>query len=333
MNRPKLTIAIVNYKTREALQECLQSLVRVSDEAEIELVVVDNASSDGSVEMLTRDFPAAFVIPNCQNLGFARAINQAFAYCNSPYFAFLNPDTWIARGTLSNLLETFERDPQIAVVGAQLTAFSGDTQPSVLAGPTVFKEFWNLLPEFKAILLPKRLKRFLLNFRTHDSRGVQEAEAVSGGALVVRSESFRQADGLDDRFFLYHEEVDLCLRLRKSGWKIAFQPRAQVLHHDALASGFRAHRLPTEPVLTWRLMGKKLLFEKHGSVGQVRRYVRMASLILHLRAVCCQIIAVFAGQSGINWRKRETELSKAAKRLSMEHFPQPRPLPAEPLHS
>lgn len=333
MNRSKLTIAIVNYKTREALRECLRSLGRVEDEADIQLIVVDNASGDGSVEMLTRDFPTVVVIPNSQNLGFAGAINQAFAYCNSPFFAILNPDTWVARGTLSRLLMAFDRDPKIAVVGAQLTAFSGDTQPSVLAGPTVFKEFWNLLPELKAILLPKRLKRILLNFRTNDLRGIQEAEAVSGGALVVRSDAFRQASGLDDRFFLYHEEVDLCLRLRKSGWKVAFEPRAQVLHHDALASGFRAHRLPVEPVLTWRLMGKKLLFEKHGTSGQVHRYVRMASLILYLRAMGCQTIAVFAGQSGTNWRIRATELTRAAKRLSTEHFPQPRPLPAEPLHS
>ncbi len=333
MNRPKITVAIVNYKTREALQECLRSLARLAEEAEIELVVVDNASNDGSVEMLSREFPKAFVIPNCQNLGFARAINQAFAYCNTPFFAFLNPDTWVARGTLSRLLETFDRDPKIAVVGAQLTAFSGDSQPSVLAGPTVFKEFWNLLPEFKAFLLPKRFKRFLLSFRTHGSGGTQEAVAVSGGALIVRSDAFREANGLDDRFFLYHEEVDLCLRLRKLGWKIAFEPNAQVLHHDALASGFRMHRLPSEPVLSWRLMGKKLLFEKHCSVGQVRRYVRMASLILHLRVQYCQIAAMFAGKSRSNWRNRATELSRAAKRLSTEHYPQTRPLPAEPLHS
>ncbi|MBK6766053.1 MAG: hypothetical protein IPG71_06925 [bacterium] len=89
---------------------------------------------------------------------------------------------------------------------------------------------------------------------------------------MVRSEAFRAIGGLDDRFFLYHEEVDMCLALGKSGYKIVFEPAVKVLHHDALASGFRSAALPTDPVLTWRLMGKKLLFEKHGSKSQVRLF-------------------------------------------------------------
>lgn len=333
MNQPGVTIAIVNYRTREALHDCLRSLERVKDEVTLRIVVVDNASGDGSVELIAARFPEVELIPNSTNVGFARAINQAFVRCSTPFFMFLNPDTWVARHSISRMVETLGQDPKIAVVGAQLTALGGDPQPSVLAAPTLFKEFWNLLPELKSLLFLTPLQRAVARNRESRQGAQVMVEAVSGGALMVRSDAFREIGGLDDRFFLYHEEVDMCLALRQRGYRIVLAPDARILHHDALASGFRASKLPADPVLTWRLMGKKLLFEKHGTKSQVKRYEQMASVLLNLRANACRLLAIFHVAHRSALRARADELAKAAKRLSQEHFPQPCPHPAHPAHT
>ncbi|MBK6766054.1 MAG: glycosyltransferase [bacterium] len=165
MSQSRVTIAIVNYRTRQALRDCLRSLGRVTNEAELRIVVVDNASGDGSVELLASDFPQVEVISNSTNVGFARGVNQAFERCTTPYFMFLNPDTWVPRHTLARMVKTLESNGRFAVVGAQLATFAGDPLPSVLAGPTLVKEFWNMIPELKAVLFIAPVRRSLARFR------------------------------------------------------------------------------------------------------------------------------------------------------------------------
>ena len=136
---PSVTIAIVSYNTCDALRDCLKSIERVRDEVKVEVVIVDNASSDGSLAMLEWEFPHIRVLTNTENIGFARAVNQAFEASDSDFFMMLNPDTWIAKNSIVRLVEMAERDPEIAVVGAQLTSFEGDSQQSVMSKPILAK--------------------------------------------------------------------------------------------------------------------------------------------------------------------------------------------------
>lgn len=312
---PSVTIAIVSYNTRDALRECLKSIERIRDEVKIEVVIVDNASTDGSLAMLEWEFPHIKILSNQENIGFASAVNQAFAASDSDFFMMLNPDTWVAKNAIVRLVEMAERDPDIAVVGAQLTSFEGDSQQSVLAKPTMAKEFLNLLPELKAILLPYSIKSILIRGRERRRGQIIEVPAVSGGAMLIRSSGYRQAGGMDERFFVYHEEVDFCLRLRKMGWKIVFAPQAQILHYDALSTGYKPTKIPNDPVLSWRLNGLAILFEKHGSAGQRRRFISMAKLLLRFRAVLCRLRSNLAKSSAALWRDRATELEMAAVSL------------------
>lgn len=312
---PSVTIAIVSFNTRDALRDCLRSIERVREEVKIEVVIVDNASSDGSLAMLEWEFPKIKVLANTENLGFARAVNQAFEASDSDFFMMLNPDTWVAKNSIVRLVEMAERDPEIAVVGAQLTSFEGDSQQSVLAKPTLAKEFLNLLPELKSILLPYSVKSILIRGREQRRGQIIEVPAVSGGAMLIRSAAFRQAGGMDERFFVYHEEVDLCLRLHKSGWKIVFAPQAQILHYDALSTRYKPTKIPDEPVLSWRLNGLSILFEKHGSAGQRKRFIAMASFLLRFRAMLCRFRSGFASDSAAVWQGRAKELEMAAVSL------------------
>ncbi len=326
---PSVTIAIVSFNTRDALRDCLRSIERVKDEVKVEVIIVENASSDGSLAMLEYEFPQIKVLVNPVNIGFAAAVNQSFAASDSDFFLMLNPDTWVAKNSIVRLVEMAERDPEIAVVGAQLTSFEGDSQQSVLAKPNMAKEFLNLLPELKGILLPYSIKSILIRGRERRRGQIIEVPAVSGGAMLIRSSAFRQAGGMDERFFVYHEEVDLCLRLRKSGWKIVFAPQAQILHYDALSTRYRPTKIPNEPVLSWRLNGLSILFEKHGSAGQRNRFIGMARLLLRFRAVLCRIRSGIASGSSSLWQARAKELEMAA--VSLGKISEVRPNQGSPL--
>ncbi|MBL0060191.1 MAG: glycosyltransferase family 2 protein [bacterium] len=312
---PSVTIAIISFNTRDALRDCLRSIERVRDEVNVDVIIVDNASHDGSLDMLKWEFPHIRVIANSENIGFACAVNQAFEASSSDFFMMLNPDTWVAKNSIVGLVEMAERDTEIAVVGAQLTSFEGDSQQSVLAKPTLAKEFLNLLPELKSILLPYFIKSILIRGRERRRGQIIEVPAVSGGAMLMRSSAFRQAGGMDERFFVYHEEVDLCLRLHKSGWKIVFAPQAQILHYDALSTQYNPLKIPSEPVLSWRLNGLSILFEKHGTRGQRGQFIAMVKLLLRFRAMLCRFRSSIASGSAALWLARAKELEMAAVSL------------------
>ena len=167
----------------------------------------------------------------------------------------------------------------------------------------------------KTIILPYSIKNHLISGRDRRRGQIIEVPAVSGGDMLIRSAAFRQAGGMDERFFVYHEEVDLCLRLHKSGWKIVFAPQAQILHYDALSTRYKPTKIPAEPVLSWRLNGLSILFEKHGTRGQRSRFIAMAKLLLRFRAMLCRFRSGIAPGSATLWKARAKELEMAAVSL------------------
>lgn len=291
------------------------SLRRVSSEVDLSVVIVDNDSRDGSVDLIKERFPEVQLTANSYNAGFAKAVNQGFALADSDYLLILNPDTWVARNALTKLLTEIESDSSISAVGAQLTNFAGEKLPSVLATPTLHKEFWNLIPELKSLLFPRACRQWVQHLRSSGSNQPVDVPAVSGAAMLVRSNDFRDLGGFDERFYLYHEEVDYCIRLRKKGLRVRFVPQAQVIHHDALASGYRTDRLPDEPVLGWRIMGKWLLFAKHGTAAQRRAYVLLVSVLLTLRIQFYKLLRKISPKSRARLHKRADGCRKVVERL------------------
>lgn len=246
-----LYIIIVNWNVRELLSACLRSLRAHPAATHAQtVIVVDNASSDGSVEMLKRDFPDVRVIANAANRGFTGGNNdglrlaQGLAYPqplpaggeNPPenYFLFLNPDTEVMPGALDALLACAQAREDVGAVGPQLRYPDGSIQSSRRRFPSLktalFESTW--LQSFA----PRKL---LDEFYMRDTPDDQPCECdwLVGAAILARAGAIQQTGGFDENFFMYSEELDLCKRLRGAGWRVAYCPAAVITHHEGKSSG------------------------------------------------------------------------------------------------
>jgi N-acetylglucosaminyl-diphospho-decaprenol L-rhamnosyltransferase len=310
-----LTVLIVSFNTRDLLESCLRSLLRATSEAHFDVVVVDNASADAAWEVVEGYFPGAKVIKLDRNIGFAAAVNRGLGEVHTDFTFILNPDTVIPRGSVRKLLDFLLKNPSAAVVGASLTDLDGTPQTSTFKFPSLFREFWNFLPELKSAVHLRQAAVRLGWARTNPSRadgtGGIPVQSVSGAAFMARTEAIRRIGGFDERFFLYHEEMDLCTRLRKAGWGVFFLPAAQVIHWEAGASGYRPSRLPDMPLLGWRVGGMDLLWSKHQSRLRHRLWRGLARSLLGLRVLTNRLLTVFCGRRRVQRQQRIRDLAQA----------------------
>lgn len=225
-SRPAVSAVVVSHNTRADLLRCLDALRR-NVTLPIEVVVVDNASRDGSADAARRSWPEARVIENAENLGFARANNLGLRGVRAPYALILNSDAEVAPGCVEALAALLDRTPDVGLVGPR--TLSGDGTIQVSSGPA-------LTP-----LAEWRQRRLVKGVRARSANALREAELrasrehepdwLSASCLLARRRALEAVGGFDESFFLYEEDVDLCLRVRRAGWRIVFTPAAQVVHH------------------------------------------------------------------------------------------------------
>ena len=245
-----LTIIIVNYNTADMLVRCLHSISSQSGNNP-EVIVVDNASQDSSLELTKAIFPWVKVIANKRNLGFARANNQALGISNSKYIYFLNPDTEVKYGAFDAIIEFMESNPEVGLAGTRILNPDGSSQSSVerrYPGQRHSKgELFGLKGDIAWVL---------------------------GASMIARRFVLRNIGGFDERFFIYGEDLDLCLSVRKSGWTIAFISNAVVVHWGG------ASERDTLPVEVWKKKfdAEFLFYEKHYSKETIRA-IRRANII------------------------------------------------------
>lgn len=266
-----LSIVIVSFNTRQLLKECLDSVYASLAESTLtsEVIVVDNASSDGSAAMVRKHFPQARLIANENNRGFAVANNQALRALGygigdashpppPEYVMLLNPDTIVGASALNRLVRFMDENPQAGACGAKLLHSNGSFQHSAFAFPTLFQLFLDFFP------INYRLTNSRLNGR-YPRRLYQAGEPFPidhplGAALMVRREVIEQVGLLDEQFFIYCEEIDWCLRIKAAGWGIWCVPEAEIVHHVARSTRqFRDEMF----VALWK--SRYQLFEKHYS--------------------------------------------------------------------
>lgn len=223
-----LSIIIVNWNTGPLLAACLASI-----EAElgsfptnqIETLVIDNASTDSSREVVQVRFPWVRLLKNSVNVGFAAANNQAIEAARGGYLFLLNADTELLPGALSTLLQFMEEHPQAAAAGARYLNPDGSLQPSCYPAPTLAREGWRM---FHLDRLYPFGSYQMTTWSAHQPRAV---DVVQGAALLLRRAVLEQIGCFDTAYFMYSEEVDLCQRLRQAGWSIYFVPTALIIHH------------------------------------------------------------------------------------------------------
>lgn len=234
---PDISFVIVSWNVRDLLRRALESIVKEAAGVEIEIIVVDNASTDGTVEMARAGFPAARVIANTENAGFTRGNNQALEFAQGRYLFLLNPDAELSPGALRAMVDYMDapENARVGIVGPQLRYGDGSLQSSRRRFPT----FTTALLESTKLQQWFPRNRVLRRFYVQDTRddAVQDVDWVVGAAMFVRRAVYEQIGGLDERFFMYSEELDWCFRAKKEGWRVVYFPRASVLHYEGKSSG------------------------------------------------------------------------------------------------
>ncbi len=225
----ELSIIIVNYNVKEFLENALISIKKAIEGINAEIFVVDNASEDGSVEMIKQKFPEVKLIENDRNLGFAKANNQALKLAQGKYILLINPDTVVQEDTFKVLISFLESNPDCGMVGCKILNPDGTLQ---LACRRSFPTPWVALTKMIGLssLFPKSKIFARYNLTYLDTEQVTEVDAVSGSFMMIRREVYEQVGGLDEDFFMYGEDIDWCYRIKKAGWKIYYVPYTQIIH-------------------------------------------------------------------------------------------------------
>jgi N-acetylglucosaminyl-diphospho-decaprenol L-rhamnosyltransferase len=228
---PDVSIIILSWNVRDLLQRCLSSLP-LSD-PDVEIIVVDAASSDSSAEMVRTEFPDVKLIASAENLGYTRGNNLALREASGRYLLILNPDTEVGGDAIPKMIEYMDAHPRVGVLGPQLLKPGHMVQSTRRRFPTLatgfFESTW-LQP-----LAPQRLlDRYYIRELTDDT--ISEVDWVVGAALLVRHEAYGQVGGFDEGFFMYSEEMDWCRRMKAAGWQVIYFPPARITHHEAKSS-------------------------------------------------------------------------------------------------
>jgi GT2 family glycosyltransferase len=237
----ELSIIIVNWNGGDLLRRTVESVTAAPPSVGYEVVVVDNASSDDSLARLRAGAGAAAlgerlrVFENAENLGFGRANNQAFARTQAPLVLLLNPDTEVTAGSIDRLIRTLRSGARVGAAGPKLLNVDGSVQVSVWRNsPAAWEVLLTGLGLHK--LMPRRMRGRLLLAEHFDYASRRAVGMLSGAAMLVRREVIEEVGGFDERFHMYGEDNEWCLRIRRAGWQLVFEPEAVVMHHGGASS-------------------------------------------------------------------------------------------------
>lgn len=225
----ELSVIIVSWNTCELLRRCLQTVEAEIRDLPSEVFVVDNASDDGSANMVASNFPWVKLIANRDNYGFAKANNQAIRLSAGKRVLLLNPDTEVRPQSIISLLRFLDDHPSAGVVAPQLLNSDGSVQRSCRQFPTILGMLYELIGLSRMFPQRSQFRQYkMLDFDHQHERQVDQPE---GACLLVRREVLEQVGMLDEGYFMLFEEVDWCYRIKHAGWEIWFSPSAKVLHH------------------------------------------------------------------------------------------------------
>ena len=257
-----LSIIIVSFNTKKLTTECIKSIHKYTKNITYEIIVIDNASDDGSVATLKK-LKKVTVVSNKSNGGFGRANNQGIGMANGRYILFLNSDTLISENVLGSMVSWMERHEKVGISSCKLLNSDGTTQGTGGYFPTLIRVFsWMTIQDFPLV------DRIIKPFHPMKERSFSKADGfyeyereidwVTGAFMMVRSEVFDDVPGFDEDYFMYTEEVDFCYRAAKHGWETRYVPRWSIIHYGGASSN------PENSILK-EFEGIKLYYKKHYS--------------------------------------------------------------------
>lgn len=255
MERPDVSVLVVNHNGGELLLKSLASLYGQAGEVCWEAILVDNASADGSVAAVQALFPAVRVMACAENLGFAKANNLALGLSRGRYVLLLNPDVILEAGALAAVVRFMDADPEVGICGPKIVLPDGRLDaPCRRSFKTPATYFYKALGLGRLFPRSRRFARYYLSYLDEDQS--TEVDAVIGAFLMVRRETIEQIGPLDERFFMYCEDEDWCFRAKRAGWKVVYYPEAVVTHHKGSSTRKRQARM---------------VYERHKAIFQFHR--------------------------------------------------------------
>ena len=228
----ELAVIIVSYNSARWLRPCLTSLYAHAGGTELDVLVVDNESTDGSAELVEDEFPQARVL-RCENRGFAYGNNRGLLASDAPFVLFLNADTEILDGTFAELLDELRARPSVGLVGCRQLTPDGEVYPTIRRFPSATRLFFEALGSERFPFRASWLGERELDPSAYDRE--VECDWTSGSFMLARREALLGAGLMDERFFMYCEEPDLCLRIKRGGWSVRHLPSLTILHHAGKA--------------------------------------------------------------------------------------------------
>ncbi|MDH5761934.1 MAG: glycosyltransferase family 2 protein [Nitrospinota bacterium] len=287
----ELSVIIVTCNSSDYVRNCLQSVQRAVEKIDHELIVVDNASQDGTQEIIRNEFSNIRLIVNQENLGYARGNNQAIAISRGQYLWLLNPDTMVPPQTPSILLREMKRSPRIGLMGCRLLNADQSIQLSFgfeisLFNEAVRKLFFNLWENYRFPPAGWLVRSMHARYR--------EVDWVKGASMVAVRQAIFDAELMDERFFLYLEDADLSLRLRQLGWKVVYTPDTEIIHFGS--GSVRSN--PDRSELEHRI-SQLNYFKKHLGPGRLK--ILKIYLALKLR----KNLALITVRKWVGWGSRE----------------------------
>lgn len=279
-----LSVIIVNWNTRELLKDCLSSLQK-DDTLHKEIWVVDNASSDGSVQMLQAEYPQVRLITNKENAGFAQANNQALVQATGRYCLLLNSDTIVPAGTLDKMVRFMDETPDAGVVGCAQVYPDGRRQVTCHRDITLVGE------TFVALGLAHIFRR-VIDYGENIS-SLRRVDWVEGGALLIRRSLLATVGLMDEKFFIYVEDADLCFRVNQANIGVYYLPDVQIIHYRGQSTGFEQREQRQLRVNAKLLMAlhrsKAYYIRKHYGVWQKKVY-HLLVCVYSLRKLCMCLV-------------------------------------------
>lgn len=223
-----VSIIVVNWNAKELLEHCLDCVYDTIGMVSHEVIVVDNASNDGSVAMLHSKFPQVRLLENRENIGFARGNNQGITVARGMYYLLLNSDAFVNPGAIPTMLRFMERHPEAGACGCRLYYEDGTLQRSAYSFTTLWTELWQIIWLDRLFPRSRVFGKYKLTF--WDMNDIRPVDSIMGAVMMLRAEAICQIGTLDDQFFMYSEEMDLCYRLKKAGWTVYYDPEASAIH-------------------------------------------------------------------------------------------------------
>jgi GT2 family glycosyltransferase len=297
-----VSVVIVSFNTRDVLRECLASVFRETREVSFEVIVVDNASADGSADMVATEFPQVRLIRNTENRGFAAACNQGILVTRGRYVLLLNPDTRVLEDAVARTVAYADGHHNAAAVGCQVLNTDGTVQRTCFRYPSVLHVALSglaldRLPFGRCFFGRERMRDW-----KRDSE--REVEVVTGSCMLLRREAMEEVGLMDEAYFVYGEEADWCFRCGRVGWRVLFTPHARVFH-----AGDRSTRLVLTAMHVQLRRSILIFIERH--YGHAARacanYLMVLSASWHLVAW----LSVYAMRGVIGRQGREKQMCEA----------------------